>query len=116
VRWTRICAYGAENLANGTFSAPTVQPVRAQRSSSSKRTGAQITGLVIGIVLCLILLATAVAFCLAARKRKDERNPHKHDTVPQAGSDPRTEDQRVVVSLEEGEVPPECAAEGPEAA
>jgi hypothetical protein len=108
--------YGAENLANGTFSAPTVQQVRAQRSSSSKLTGAQITGLVIGIVLCLVLLATAVAFCLAARKRNDERDPHKHEAVPQVENDQRAEDHCIVVALEEGEVPLESAADGPEAA
>jgi len=65
--------YGAANLNNGTFAEPQVSNAAVMRGASSQLTGAQIAGLVVGIVLCIALLITLVVFVLHVKKGPQPR-------------------------------------------
>jgi len=60
--------HGAANLNNGTFAEPHVSNAAVMRGASGQLTGAQIAGLVIGVVLCVALLATLVMFVLYQKR------------------------------------------------
>jgi len=65
--------YGAANLNNGTFAEPQVSNTAVMRAGSGQLTGAQIAGLVVGIVLCIALLITLVVFVLHVKKGPQPR-------------------------------------------
>lgn len=63
--------FNVSELANGTVFATVTSNLLVPRDASDQLTGAQIAGLVIGIILCLGLLATTVFFFLANQKKTD---------------------------------------------
>lgn len=64
--------FGAANLNNGTFAAPQVTNAAVMRPNSEKLTGAEIAGLVIGVVLFVALLATLVMFVVHTKKASEQ--------------------------------------------
>jgi hypothetical protein len=73
-----IAAYAAENdISDFTVSEPKVENALQQRGSSFMLTGAQITGLVIGIFMFLAVAAIVVAFVLKQRKPQSESLVHE---------------------------------------
>lgn len=76
--------YNVSELANGTVFATVTNNLLVPRDASDKLTGAQIAGLVIGIILCLGLLATCVFFFLANQKTAETGD--KTTTEPAAGA------------------------------
>lgn len=64
--------FNASNLNNGTFSLPQVASGDPVRASSSQLTGAEIAGLVIGIIMFVAMVATLVLFVMRNRKRNEQ--------------------------------------------
>lgn len=64
---------GITELVNGTFSAPLLVNALPQRAASSQLTGAMIAGLVIGVILCLALIATLIFFVVRTHSLESEK-------------------------------------------
>ena len=74
--------FNATQLHNGTFSLPQVSNGLPQRATSSQLTGAQIAGLVIGVLLFVALL---VVLCVFATREKNAWVPPPQN-VPAASA------------------------------